>query len=140
MRIENTGSSARLRGVKGPARTTASGGTFGISEENEAVSSAATASPAANVGNLSALLMLQNVDDSLSGNKRTAEQGFDILDRLEELRLGLLSGRLSATQVSRIAHKIRNLGRSGDKRLDSILSDIDMRARVELAKLGIYDL
>ena len=89
--------------------------------------------------NLDALLSLQAVDDPLSSKKKSAERGFDLLDRLDEMRLGMLSGKLSPVQVTRLAQKVKNLGRTGDEKLDSILSDIDMRARVELAKIGVYD-
>lgn len=139
MRIENTNSLSRLRAPKGAAKASSSSATFSISEEVGEAGEAAAAAPASNVAHLDVLLALQGVDGEEEGRKRTVEQGFDLLDRLEEMQLSLLTGRLSGAQVTRISQKISNLGRTGDETLDSIISDIDMRARVELAKLGVFD-
>lgn len=139
MRIENTSSAAQLRGTKKAAKSSGSSATFSLSDDAGETAEANASAPVSNVAHLDVLLALQGVEDSTSGKKRTVEQGFDLLDRLEEMQLGLLTGRLSATQVTRISQKISNLGRTGDEKLDSILSDIDMRARVELAKLGVFD-
>ena len=138
MRIENTNSLAGLRGTKKASKSSNSSASFSLGDEAEEAAETNTTAPATNVTHLDALLALQGVDDEEAGKKRTVEQGYDLLDRLEEMQLGLLTGRLSATQVTRISQKITNLGRTGDEKLDSILSDIDMRARVELAKLGVF--
>ncbi|MEP3525872.1 MAG: flagellar assembly protein FliX [Hyphomicrobiales bacterium] len=139
MRIENTSLAAQVRGNKKAGKSSGSSATFSLSDDAAETAEVNTSAPVSNVAHLDVLLALQGVEDSTSGKKRTAEQGFDLLDRLEEMQLGLLTGRLSATQVTRISQKISNLGRTGDEKLDSILSDIDMRARVELAKLGVFD-
>lgn len=138
MRIENTGPAARIRGTKSPSKPSETSSRFSLTADPE-TAEANSAPPTASIANLGALLALQDVDDALNGRRRTAERGVDLLDSLEEIQLGLLSGRLSSAQVTRIAQKVRNLGRAGDESLDSILSDIDMRARVELAKLGVFD-
>ena len=139
MRIENTNSPARLRGTKGAGKASNSSAVFSVPDDVGGTEEANTAAPASNVAHLDVLLALQGVDDQEAGRKRTVEQGFDLLDRLEEMQLSLLTGRLSGAQVTRISQKISNLARTGDEKLDSILSDIDMRARVELAKLGVFD-
>ncbi|MEP1443810.1 MAG: flagellar assembly protein FliX [Hyphomicrobiales bacterium] len=138
MRIENSGPLGGARGTKKSAKTGSSSGQFSVSEEEESQATQ-NVSTTTNVTNLDALLSLQAVDDPLNSKKKSAERGFDLLDRLDEMRLGMLSGKLSPVQVTRMAQKVKNLGRTGDEKLDSILSDIDMRARVELAKIGIYD-
>ncbi len=138
MRIDNTNSTAALRKKKSAAKTSSAQGGFSLDSGEETVA-AQTAAPLTNVASLDALLALQSVEDSATGKKRAVEQGFDLLDRLEEMQLGLLTGKLSSVQLVRISQKIKNLSRTGDENLDSIISDIDMRARIELAKLGIYD-
>ena len=138
MRIENSGPLAGVRGSKKSTKTGSSSGQFSVSEEEE-LQATQNVSTTNNVTNLDALLSLQAVDDPINSKKKSAERGFDLLDRLDEMRLGMLSGKLSPVQVTRLAQKVKNLGRTGDEKLDSILSDIDMRARVELAKIGVYD-
>lgn len=139
LRIQNNRPLGGVRDTKvksGPSRST---GSFQVSSDDQ-TEAASTNVSVGNVANLGALLSLQDVEDATTGKRRTAKRGFDILDRLDEMRIGLLGGRLSSAQVNQIAHKIKNLGRTGDKQLDSILEDIDMRARVELAKIGVYDI
>lgn len=138
MRIESTGPAGRIRGTKGTAKSSGSSEVFSLSDDTE-TKGASAAAPSATVAHLDVLMALQGVEDATTSKKRTVAQGFDLLDRLEEMQLGLLTGRLSSTQVTLISQKITNLGRTGDEKLDSILSDIDMRARVELAKLGVFD-
>ena len=138
MRIENSGPLGGVRSTKKSAKSGASSSQFSVSD-GEDLQAAQNLSSANNVTNLDALLSLQAVDDPVNSKKKSAERGFDLLDRLDEMRLGMLSGKLSPVQVTRLAQKVKNLGRTGDEKLDSILSDIDMRARVELAKIGVYD-
>jgi len=139
MRIDNTGPTARIGGAKRTSKSSSASATFSVPDDVETNAAGAPA-PSANVAHLDVLLALQGVEDAMSGKKRSIAQGFDLLDRLEEMQLGLLAGRLSSAQVIRISQKVANLGRTGDEKLDSILSDIDVRARVELAKLGVFDL
>ncbi|MEM8838626.1 MAG: flagellar assembly protein FliX [Pseudomonadota bacterium] len=140
MRIQNTTNVSGLRDVRNKNKAGTGDGSFSVSDETGDAGASAQSLSVSNVQGLDALLSLQDVEDATSAKRRTAARGFDLLDRLEELRTGLLGGRLSAAQVDQIAHKIKLLGRTGDVRLDSILADIDMRARVELAKLGVYDI
>lgn len=137
MRIENSGPLGGVRQTKKSTKSGSSKGVFSVAEE-ETESARSVAGPA-NVTNLDALLSLQAVDNPLNSKKETAERGVDLLDWLEEMRLSMLSGKLSPAQVQRLAQKVKNLGRTGDEKLDSILAEIDMRARVELAKVGVYD-
>jgi hypothetical protein len=60
-----------------------------------------------------------------------------LLDRLDELRLGLLGGRLSMAALERLTLLVaENRGKVDDPRLTQILDEIEVRAAVELAKLG----
>lgn len=139
MRIDNTRPSGGIQNGKERIKSKTGGASFSISEDSK-LAGASSSAPVGNVANLDALLALQNVtDDDGTSQRRASERGFDLLDRLEEMRLQLLSGKLSKAQVDRIAYKTKGMELTGDEKLDSILSDIDLRARVELAKLGIYD-
>lgn len=141
MRIENSGPLSGVYRSKSRAKKGSAGGGFNV-EVVEKVEEATSTTPASTVGNLGALLSLQGVEEVIDDDrkKQTAEQGISLLERLEEMRVELLSGQLSVAQVDRIAQSVRTLGRTGDSALDSILEDIDMRARVELAKLGFFDI
>ena len=95
----------------------------------------ATAPKAA--GNIDALLALQGVEDPVERRKRSVARGKGALDVLDELKIGLLSGTLDAATVSRLRDAAANLtSSSGDPGLDSVLSEIELRVEVELAKAG----
>jgi hypothetical protein len=88
------------------------------------------------VDTLEALLSVQEVPDASDRAKRAVRRGEDMLDRLDELRYALLAGAMPRQQLDNLARLLR--GRNGelaDPRLASVLDDIELRCRVELAKL-----
>jgi hypothetical protein len=92
---------------------------------------------AAPVGVLDALVALQEVDDPTSGRRKAQQRGEDLLDRLDHLKLGLLTGRISIGELERLSEMVsRETEATSDPRLREILSEIELRAAVELAKLG----
>jgi hypothetical protein len=97
----------------------------------------ATAPKAA--GNIDALLALQGIEDPVERRKRSVARGRGALDVLDDLKIGLLSGNLEASTVSRLRDAAANLkSTSGDPGLDSVLSEIELRVEVELAKAGQF--
>jgi len=105
-------------------------GGAGTSEETAA---------AAPSGAVDALLAVQEVGDATSGggNARARAWGADVLDRLEEIRLGLLTGSIPVERLENLARLVARQREAGlDPRLSAVLDDIELRARVELAKLG----
>lgn len=85
-----------------------------------------------------ALIALQEVGDSTSeqANARAQARGQLLLDRLDEIRHGLLSGaipRRTLNELSKAAREQRDA--VSDPRLAEVLDEIELRAEVELAKL-----
>ena len=59
-----------------------------------------------------------------------------ILDRLEDIRQGLLLGAVSQSGLQELARTIREArGETLDPKMSDILDDIELRAKIELAKL-----
>ena len=84
-----------------------------------------------------ALLALQEVPDAVARNARARRHGEDLLDHLDELRLSLLTGRLSPGRIEALARAVAvQRDQVSDPRLAQILEEIELRAAVELAKLG----
>jgi len=89
------------------------------------------------VGDVGALLAIQEVPDALDERKRGVRRGDDLLDQLEELRHGLLFGNLPVSTVEKLAKMAQaQKDKVSDPRLAEILTEIEIRAEVELAKLG----
>lgn len=114
-----------------------SGEAFGEAFKSELEGAAARPAAAGAAAPLDSLLALQEVPDALVGRARAKRRGEELLDQLEQLRLGLLAGRLPRDRLERLvrlAAEQRELG--DDPRLGEILAEIELRAAVELAKLG----
>jgi Class II flagellar assembly regulator len=88
--------------------------------------------------NIDALLALQGIEeDPAERRKRAVHRGRGALDVLDDLKLGLLSGNLTPATISRLRDAAANLKMSsGDPGLDAVLSEIELRVEVELAKAG----
>lgn len=84
-----------------------------------------------------ALLALQEVPDPLRRRRRSLRRGRDILDQLDGLRLALLDGRIQPQRLERLLAILRSAREpEGDPEADALLAEIELRAEVELAKLG----
>ena len=88
------------------------------------------------VSALDALLTVQEIPDATAGRRRAVQRGEALLDRLEDVRLALLTGVLPRERLEELSRLARtNRAAITDPRLNAILDDIDLRVAVELAKL-----
>ena len=112
-------------------------GTFDLPDTSSAQETRSAAAPKA-AANIDALLALQGVEEDLvERRKRSVARGKTALDVLDDLKMGLLSGNLDASTVMRLRDAAANLkSSSGDPGLDAVLSEIELRVEVELAKAG----
>ncbi|HSZ12162.1 MAG TPA: flagellar assembly protein FliX [Rhizomicrobium sp.] len=86
------------------------------------------------------ILMLQGMDDSTSGRSRAIAHGAGLLEMLDEVRDGLLAGGIPRITLNRIANAVsRRHDGFADPKLQGVLDEIELRARVELAKLEQAD-
>jgi hypothetical protein len=120
-----------------PAR--ASGGFSVPSAGTPAAASATTSTSApSSVANVSALMALQGVEDPAERRRRAIRRGGGLLDRLEELKLALLSGEAGEGALERLTRTLREeRPDDADAGLNSLLDQIDLRAAVELAKADL---
>ncbi|MDX2223530.1 MAG: flagellar assembly protein FliX [Rhodospirillaceae bacterium] len=69
--------------------------------------------------------------------QRRAKRGAEILDRLEEIRRGLLLGIVPKDRLADLARLVREKRERGaDPVVARLLDEIELRAEVELAKLS----
>jgi hypothetical protein len=82
------------------------------------------------------ILALQGVEDSTDSRTRSVRHGEQLLNLLDEVRDGLLAGGIPRATLNRLALAIAKRRESFvDPKLQRVLDEIDLRARVELAKL-----
>ncbi len=107
-----------------------------LSTDNEAPP-ASTVSGGAALGPVDALLALQEVPEDPGGRNRGRRRGEELVNRLDELRYVLLAGCLWLGAMERLAAMVAaKRGQVDDPRLARVLDEIEVRAAVELAKLG----
>lgn len=133
-KIEGPGSIRSPQTVK---RVSKAGSSSGPSFAKHLDETSETSGPhgVSGAGAISGVLGVQEVDDALAHASRGKMRAQDILDRLEDLRMELLTGSISVEklkQLSRVVNARRN--QLNDPRLTAILDEIDLRAQVELAK------
>jgi hypothetical protein len=135
MKIEGPRAVETLRS----ARARAAGGT-GSSFAPDAAGETKHAAPIASgapVAAVDTLIALQEVPDSLTGRARAARRGRDMLDLLDDVRDGLLEGRVSRATLARLLSLVEVKREDFvDPALQGVLDEIELRARVELAKLN----
>lgn len=115
-------------------------GGFALSSSGPSSQASATTAGGgvSSVGALSALMAMQGVDDPLERRRRAVRRGSSLLDRLDELKLALLSdqtGDGALTGLRRVLAESRP--DDDDAPLTQLLDQIDLRAAVELAKADV---
>ena len=132
----------KVTGPTGPAAAsgsrsvrTASGFSIGQAGATPSAAATASASAMAGVADVSALMALQGVEGPLERRRRAIRRGGGLLDRLEELKLALLSGESGEAALERLTRGLREERTDDDDAgLNAVLDQIDLRASVELAK------
>ena len=91
------------------------------------------------VSNVDALFSVQEVPDAMDTRSRklAITYGEDLLKRLDELKLGVLNGSMPKEKLTDLAQYLRQKRQSSDDLLlNEIISEIELRAEVEIAKLS----
>lgn len=89
------------------------------------------------VGSVDALLALQAVPDATGKRARAVKRAENMLDILEDIKISVLTGRIPMTQLNRLVKELdarRDV--LDDPELIEVIDEIELRAKVELAKLG----
>jgi len=85
---------------------------------------------------IDSLLALQEVSEDPRRRRRAMKRGQELLDRLDAIRIALLSGHPPKEQLQKLAEALKSRKEPvADPRLAEILDEIEIRAAVELAKL-----
>ena len=135
MRIQGT--AAALAPASSPTARRSASGTFSLEGESPARSTTAT-SGTRTIGGIDALLALQGVEEPGERRRKAVKRGRSALDALDALKLGLLSGTFDTGALARLKSVTAGLAEpSGDPGLDTVLAEIELRAQVELAKIGM---
>lgn len=134
----------KVTGPTGPtsssssSRAGKSAGGFALPSTGSAAAAgpAAQTAAASGVTGMSALMALQGVEDATERRRRAIRRGGGLLDRLDELKLALLSGESGAAALEKLSRAVReDRPTDAEPALSALLDQIDLRAAVELAKV-----
>jgi hypothetical protein len=130
----------RSGSVSGKGATSVSAGGGASFEPASAGSTARAAAPAfaASATGIDALLALQAVEDPLFAKKKAVRRGQSLLGVLEEIKADLLVGHVGEGRLNQLMALISQARQQSVPGLDSLIDDIELRARVELAKFGRF--
>jgi hypothetical protein len=137
MKIEGPNKSQSSKGVSKTGAKKGAGDTSfsGMVDSGDDAAAAKPASGVMQISSLDALLSVQEAGDSTESVKRAKRQGIDMLDQLDRIRLGLLTGGIPVSaleQLERMVTKQRE--KIMDPVLAAVIDEIDLRVQVELAK------
>ena len=98
----------------------------------------ASLTAASGVSSSDALLAIQMAgdDEEQEIRKKLLKRGKNLIEKLEEIRDGLLLGSISRESLINISRMVKERRyESADPRLKEIMDEIELRVEVELAKL-----
>ena len=136
--------------IKGPGRISPSGvsrkdkkkGTdktgFSKALSSDDVAAATPPSGTSPLTAVSSLLSLQEMPTSSEGRSKGVALAEDLLQHLEMIRHGLLAGQIPRHRLKDVVKVIsREQEMTNDPALTTLLDDIELRVKVELAKLDM---
>ncbi len=139
MRVSGSSAGNRIASAKKGKRSSGKSSGFSLAKlsRSDTPQPSAEVSGTGSINNIDALLALQAAPDPLEKRKKALRRADDMLDILEDLRIGLLNGQISETRLKQLAHLAsKHHGLATNTRLADVLDSIELRAQVELAKLG----
>lgn len=138
MRITDTNRLNRADSKKAKKSGGEGGEKFSVSGQASEMRGPSHSAPAQDVGSIDALLALQAVEDPTFAKKKSIKRGHDLLDGLENMKTDLLVGRVSESRLENMLNLVKKARSKSDPALDGIIDEIELRVRVELAKLNKF--
>ncbi|WP_208991085.1 flagellar assembly protein FliX [Pseudovibrio sp. Tun.PSC04-5.I4] len=114
------------------------GSGFVVEEDAANVGHASASVASSNIQGVDSLLALQQMDVPVDDRRRAVQHGSKLLDQLDALRLDMLQGKVQPERLERLVDNLSMRVKSGNSGLDRVIEDIEVRARIELAKLGHF--
>ncbi|WP_417317886.1 flagellar assembly protein FliX [Emcibacter sp.] len=135
--------------IKGPGKISTSGvsskkrkkgvekGAFNKALETDETTSASSVSGTAPLTAVTSLLALQEAETATDGRSRGLMRAEDLVKHLEAIQNGLLLGYVPMQKLREVSSIVaQKRDQVDDPALNDLLDDIELRVKVELAKLG----
>ncbi|MDB5490863.1 MAG: fliX [Micavibrio sp.] len=139
MKVEGPNSTRQTASTGRKGKISDGSGGFGdFMSEGTAETGGSSASHS--IAHIDTLLAVQEAENPTerAARKRMKKRADDLLDELEHMRLGLLTGTLTVGHVIDIADVVaQHREKIMDPKLTAVLDEIDLRAQIELAKMRL---
>lgn len=139
MKIQGPGKTSGPSKTNKKDKASSSDESFGDMVSSKAEGSA-PAGTTKSIAMVDSLLAAQSVEDptARAAKKRMRNRSMSVLDELEKLRMGMLSGSMTVGHMVDIADVVAShREKITDPSLTAIMDEIDLRAQVELAKMRV---
>ena len=135
MRISGPNRNTRISSKRKTGDASASSGAFKVGDKAQTGASQ-NASASRSLAAVDALISIQEVPDATARRAKAIARAEDMLDLLEEIKIAILSGGLPRSKLTRLTRIVGD-GRAEipNEKLSGVLDEIELRAKVELAKL-----
>lgn len=87
---------------------------------------------------IEALLAMQAVEDPILAKRKAVRRGRSMLDVLDAVKADLLVGPVGESRLNQLMALVGQARTYSEPGLESLIDDIELRVRVELAKLGRF--
>lgn len=136
MKIQGPSGLSQTGSGKPGAKVGAGGFSLGQAAPAAGPAPTARAAGVSGVASVDALLALQEMGGPLERRRKAVGRAGRILDVLDEVKIALIDGEVSAGSMDRLMRAVRaERDNTDDPRLEGVLNEIETRAAVELAKL-----
>ena len=136
MKVENSRKSG-LSGVK-RSKSVSKGTSGGFGSHLISDSKLESVSSTGRISAVDSIISVQEISVESDGKNNAQKRASKMLEKLEDIRVGLLLGEIPRSNLEELSKVVR-LTREEfiDSNLSEILDDIELRARIELAKLDV---
>ena len=138
MKVKGPGRVTTSKIKRTKAKSSADKAAFGKALSTEETQASGSMSGTAPITSVNSLLSLQELPTATDGKSKGVQRAEGLLEHLEAIRHGLLLGQISKKRLTDI---VKALESQREKNLDpglvQIINDIELRAKVELAKLEV---
>ena len=137
MRIDSKSPATRISKASKGRSPKRSGGNFQsrVSGVDSVVASTGLIAGVESIQGIDALLAVQQVEEPNLERDWVRHWGDDVLSRLSQLRDGLLSGNIPPERLERLTKALDSRQEIRDPELAQIVAEIELRGRIEIAKL-----
>lgn len=139
MKIQGPGKTSGPSKTNKKDKASSSDESFGDMVSSQVGTSAPTGATKS-IAMVDSLLAAQSVEDptARAAKKRMRSRSLSVLDELEKIRMGMLSGTMTVGHMIDIADVVAShREKITDPSLTAIMDEIDLRAQVELAKMRV---